>query len=90
MFDQPTHDKQAYRLDSAYQQLDLGSQKALTDLIKEHNIRTFMVKRTRLLPAFELDRLMHILMRQEARREFLAQSVEKHGTKSNVLQHGTG
>lgn len=74
MFDQPSHDKQAYRLEAAYKQLDLGSQKALTDLIKEHNIRTFVVKRTRILPAFEMDRLMLILMRQEVQRELREQS----------------
>jgi hypothetical protein len=82
MFDQPSHDKQAYRLESAFKQLDLGSQKALTDLIKEHNIRTFIVGRTRLLPAFEMDRLMLILMRQEVQREF----TEGHGT--GVSSHG--
>ena len=38
------------------------------ELINKHNIRTYRLKRTRFLPAFEMDRLVLILMRQEAHR----------------------
>ncbi len=69
MFDQPQHERQAYPLSDAATQLST-SVKTLTDLINEHNIRTYLLKRTRYLPAFEMDRLVLILMRQEAHRAF--------------------
>ena len=43
--------------------------KEMRQICRQHDIRTYRVGRREFLPAFELDRLITTLMRDEARRE---------------------
>ena len=80
MFDTIQHNQLAYPLPVGGSKVGIPDQKAFTKVLRENEIHTFVVNGKRFVAAFELDRLILKLMRQEAQREFLADSTEKHGT----------
>jgi hypothetical protein len=82
MLDSIQHDKLAYPLPLGGNKIGIDDQKAFRNLLRDNEIHTYVVNGKRFIAAFELDRLIIKLMRQEVQREF----VEGHGT--GVQTHG--
>ena len=68
------HDKLAYPLPIAGIKLGVDSQKEFVKLLRDNEIHWFLINGKRMIAAFELDRLILKLMRQEAQSTFLEQS----------------
>jgi hypothetical protein len=76
MLDSIQHDKLAYPLPVGGNKIGIDNPKEFSDLLHDNEIHTFVISGKRFIAAFELDRLILKLMRQEVQREF----VEGHGT----------
>lgn len=74
MLDFITHDKLAYSLPVAGAKIGIPDPKEFRCVMRENEIHTFVINGKRMVAAFEIDRLILKLMRQEAQREFLEQS----------------
>ena len=74
MLDTIQHDSLAYPIQVGGHKIGLKDQKVFTNILRENEIHTFVINGKRFIAAFELDRLILKLMRQEAQREFLEQS----------------
>ena len=78
MLDSIPHDQLAYPLPLACTKIGLEDSKLFRGLLRENGIHTFVISGKQFIAAFELDRLIIKLMRQEARRKF--RETEGHGT----------
>ena len=74
MLDISPHDGLAYTLPIGGSKIGIDDQKVFRRVLRENGIHTFVINGKRYIAAFELDRLIIKLMRQEAQREFLEQS----------------
>ena len=77
-----SHEKMVYRFENAAEQIDT-SERELDNLCKEFEIRTFRRGRRRFIPAFELDRLLLMLLRADQQKR-----LAKH--TNNVQAAGSG
>ena len=87
MLDTSPHNSLAYPLPVGATKIGID-QKAFCNVLRENEIHTFVINGKRFIAAFELDRLILKLMRQEAQREFLEQA--KDIKKPKVNGWGTG
>lgn len=87
MLDTSPHDSLAYPLAVGATKIGID-QKAFCNVLRENEINTFVINSKRFIAAFELDRLILKLMRQEAQREFLEQA--KDIKQPRTEHHGTG
>ncbi len=71
------HSRLAYPTDEAEKLVGGIGKARLNELIKQHSIHTYRVGRKLFIPAFEIDRLIGELLRQQKYREF---EVETHAS----------
>lgn len=64
------HSRLSYSTDEAEKLVGGIGKPKLNDLIKQYGIHTYRVGRKMFIPAFEIDRLIGELLRQEKYREF--------------------